>query len=365
MLRRIWAITQKEFIQLIRDRGTFIPFLLSPIMMLPLFAAAVHMDITHIPLVVADQSVSAASRAYLDAFTTSGSFDIVSEVSSQAGVVQAIDSGQASLGIVIPHDFAARLAQRQASVLLLVDGSDSFTTQSAANGAAAISAQYAVSLVRGQVSPLNAHVQILYNPDLQDLLFVVPGMIAFLMYGIALKLTAFSIVRERESGTIEALLVTPIRPMELMIGKTIPTLSLGVIDTFSGFIIGVFLLKVPFRGDLLLFMVLLSLFAFSSLGLGMAISSISNSQGQANQIATLMNMLAIFLSGFMFPAYAQPLLLRALGLVFPLTYVLPITNGIFIKGVGLNDLWPQTLALIVLTGVILFVGARFFRQRLD
>jgi ABC-2 type transport system permease protein len=365
MLRRIWAITQKEFIQLMRDRGTFIPFLLSPIFMLPLFVAAIHTDVRHIPMVVADQSMSVASRAYLNAFTTSDSFDIVSAVSSQADVVRAIDSGQASLGIVIPPDFAARLEEHQASVLMLVDGSDSYTTQSAANSAAAISGQYAVSLIGQRVSPVNAHIQILYNPDLRDLLFIVPGMIAFLMYGIALKLTAFSIVRERETGTIEAILVTPIRPLELMLGKTIPTLSITVIDTISGFVIGVYFLKVPFRGDLLLFMLSLTLFAFTSLGLGMTISSISNSQGQANQMATLMNMLAIFLSGFMFPLYAQPMFLRILGLVFPLTYILPITNGIFTKGVGLNDLWPQTLALLILTGLILFIGARFFRQRLD
>ncbi len=365
MLRRIWAITQKEFIQLIRDRGTFIPFLISPILMLPLFAAAVHTDVTHIPLVVADQSMSVASRAYLDAFTNSGSFDIVSSVASQADVVQKIDSGQASLGIVSPPDFAPRLQQHQATALLLVDGSDSFTTQAAANSAVAISEQYAIGLVGRRVSPVNEHVQVLYNPDLQDLLFIVPSMIAFLMYGIALKLTAFSIVRERETGTMEAILVTPIRPIELMLGKTIPTLSIGVIDTLSGFVIGVFVLKVPFRGDLLLFMLLLTLFAFSSLGLGMAISSLSNSQGQANQLATLMNMVALFLSGFMFPAYAQPLVLRLLGLIFPLTYIVPIANGIFIKGVGLNTLWPQTLALVVLTVIILFLGARFFRQRLD
>jgi ABC-2 type transport system permease protein len=365
MLRRIWAVIQKEFIQLIRNRLVLPGLVIGPVLELILFAVAIHTDVKHIPMVVADYSLSSASSSYLNAFTVSESFDIVSMVSGQADVIRAIDSGQASIGIVIPPDFATRIEQKDASVLMLVDGSDSFVTQSASNSAAAISGQYAISLTRQQVNPLNAHMQVLYNPDLQDLWYIVPGFGAFLLYGLALKLTAFAIVRERELGTIEALLVTPIRPIELMLGKTIPNLCIGIVNTVTILPIGILMFGVPFRGNLLLFSALSILFAVSGLGLGLAISSISQSQLQANQVSSLVNIAAMFLSGFMFPAYSLPLFLRVLGYVLPLTFFMPIINGVFIKGVGLDYLWVPVLSLAVLTGAIFFLGARFFRQRLD
>jgi ABC-2 type transport system permease protein len=365
MLRRIWALTQKEFIQLIRDRLVLPALLIGPLLELILFAVAIHTDVQHIPIAVADQSLSSASRSYLNAFGVTQSFDIVSTVSSQAEVVRAIDSGQASLGLVIPPDFAAHVVRGDAHVLMLVDGSDSFIAQAASTSAAAISQQYAIGLTRQPVSPLNAHIRILYNPDLNDLWFIVPGFGAFLLYGLALKLTAFAIVREREVGTIEALLVTPIRPIELMLGKTIPNLCVGILNAATILPIGVWMFGVPFRGSLLLFAGVSVLFAVSGLGLGLAISAVSQTQIQANQVATLMNIAAMFLSGFMFPAYSLPWLLRVLGYVLPLTFFMPIINGIFTKGIGLEDLWAPVLSLALLTSIIFFIGARFFRQKLD
>jgi ABC-2 type transport system permease protein len=366
MLRRIWAITQKEFIQFIRNRMVFFGLMLAAPLEIILFGVAIRTDVQHIPMVVNDQSLSAASRAYVRAFSDSTAFDVVVNAASQAEVIRAIDAGQASLGLVIPPDFAGRLAQGGANVLLVVDGSSSFTSQAAYRSADAISQQYAVSLVPRPVSsPLNASIRILYNPDLKDLLFIVPGMVGFLMYGISLKLTAFAIVREREIGTIEAILVTPIRPIELMLAKLIPTLCIAFVNMASALAAGLWAFKLPFRGSLFLYLALATLFSFAGLGLGLAVSSISQTQLQANQVASLLNMLAIFLSGFMFPAYSLPWVLRLLSYLLPLTYFVPITNGIFVKGVGLEALWPQTLALIVMIGVILFLGARLFRQRLD
>lgn len=365
MLRRTWAITQKEFIQLSRLPLVMIGMTVGVAVELVLLAVAVHNNVNHIPMVVADQSRSDTSRSYLTAFTGSGNFDIVAMVPDQASVIHAIDNGQASIGLVIPPNFAARVQQQAANVLMVVDGSDSFTTQTAYNNAAAISQQYAVSLTRRQFSPLNAHIQILYNPDLQDLWFIVPGFGAFLLFGIALKLTAFSIVREREAGTIEALLVTPIRPMELMIAKMIPNLCVAIFNMVLTFSIGILIFGVPFRGSILLFSALAGLFAIGSLGLGLAISSFSQSQLQANQLASLMNIAVMFLSGFMFPAYGLPLILRALGYTMPMTFFLPIVNGIITKGVSLNNLWSPVISLSVLTIVIFYIGARLFRQRLD
>jgi ABC-2 type transport system permease protein len=365
MLRRTWAITQKEFIQLWRFPLILIGLTVGPAIELILFAVAIHTDVKHIPMVVADQSLSAASRSYLTAFTDSGYFDVVAALPDQASVIHAIDSGQASLGLVIPVDFATRLGQNNATVMMLVDGSNSFVTQSAYSSAAAISQQYAVHLTRQPLSPVHAHIQILYNPDLQDLWFIVPGFGAFLLYGIALKLTAFAIVREREAGTIEALLVTPIRPIELMIAKMIPNLCVAVFNMILTFSLGILIFGVPFRGSLVLFAVLAGLFAIGSLGLGLAISSVSQSQVQANQLASLMNIAVMFLSGFLFPAYALPFFLRMLGDIMPMTFFMPIVNGIITKGVGINDLWAPVLSLTGLTIAIFFVGARSFRQKLD
>ena len=247
----------------------------------------------------------------------------------------------------------------------MVDGSDSFDAQSAYGNAAAISQQYAISLTPQQLSPLDAHIQILYNPDLEDLWFIVPGFGAFLLYGIALKLTAFAIVREREAGTIEALLVTPIRPIELMLGKMIPNLCVAVLNLALTFSVGILIFGVPFRGSLLLFSALASFFAIGSLGLGLAISSVSQTQVQANQLASLTNIAVMFVSGFMFPAYGLPLVLRAFGYIMPMTFFLPIVNGIITKGVGLNDLWTPVLSLAVLTVIIFYFSARSFRQNLD
>lgn len=364
MWRRIWAITQKEFIQLIRSM--ILPaIIIGPIVELILFAVAIHTDVQHIPMAVADQSLSPASQSYLTAFTNSGSFDIVATVPDETGVMQAIDSGQANIGILIPPDFATRVEQRNANVLMLVDGSSSFVTQAAASSAGAISDAYAVRLVSRQVTPLQAHMQILYNPDLQDLWFIIPGFGAFLLYGLSLKMTAFAIVREREVGTIEALLVTPIRPIELMLGKTIPNLLVGILNAATVLPIGILIFKVPFRGDILLFAALSILFALSGLGLGLAISSISQSQLQANQVSSLVNIAGMFVSGFMFPVYALPFALRAVGYLLPLTFFIPIVDGIFIRGVGLDALWVPVLSLTALTVVIFFVGASSFRQKLD
>lgn len=365
MLRRTWAITQKEFIQLSRLPLVMFGMTVGTAVELVLLAVAVHNSATHIPMVVADQSRSEASRSYLAAFTDSADFNIVAMVPNQASVLRAIDSGQAGIGLVIPADFATRVEQNDANVLLVADGSDSFDTQSAYGSAAAISQQYAIGLTRQQFSPLNAHIQILYNPHLEDLWSIVPSFGAFLLWGIGLKLTAFGIVREREAGTIEALLVTPIRPIELMLGKMIPNLCLAVLNLLMTFSVGMLIFGVPFRGSLLLFSVLAGLFAIGTLGIGLAISSVSQSQLQANQLATLMNIAVMFVSGFMFPVYGLPILLRAFGYIMPMTFFLSIVNGIVTKGVGLNDLWTPVISLTILTIVIFYFGALFFRQKLD
>jgi ABC-2 type transport system permease protein len=358
-------MAQKEFIQLFRERALLILLLLMPLLQLGLFAAAIHTDITHIPMVVADQSLSQASQSYLNAMVDSNYFDIVANVSGQDDMIKAIDQGQANVGILIPPDFAAKVKQGQANVLVLVDGSDSYITNSAYSTINAISQTYAISLIRLPANPLNMSIRILYNPDLNQLWFLVPGLLVALMQGITMNLTALAIVREREVGTIEALLVTPIRPIELMLGKTLPYLVVAFTNMSSIFFFATVVFGVPFQGNLLLFFLLSIIFAITGLGLGLAISTGSQTQMQAQQLGGMFNFVGMFLAGFLFPAYALPLVLRVIGAVFPMTYFLPIVRGVFTKGVGITAIWGPVAASIFLMVMILFAATRLFRQSLD
>jgi ABC-2 type transport system permease protein len=316
-------------------------------------------------MAVADQSLSQASQSYLNAMVDSNYFDIVANVSSQDDLMKAIDSGQANVGILIPPDFAAKVTQDQANVLVLVDGSDSYITNSAYSTINAISQTYSISLIRLPANPLNMSIRILYNPDLDQLWFLVPGLLVALMQGITMNLTALAIVREREVGTIEALLVTPIRPVELMLGKTLPYLVVAFVNMGSIFFFATVVFGVPFMGNLLLFFFLSIIFATTGLGLGLAISTASQTQMQAQQLGGMFNFVGMFLAGFLFPAYALPLVLRVIGGIFPMTYFLPIVRGVFTKGVGLAAIWQPVAASIFLLAVILFAATRLFRQSLD
>jgi ABC-2 type transport system permease protein len=377
MLRRIWAITQKEFIMTFRDRGTLFMILFVPLIQLVLFAYAIHMDVKHIPMVVSDQNMEPASRSYIDALVQSGYFDVVSTVSDRRLVVDAIDRGDAKLGFVIPSDFAQKLNRHEATVLFIVDGSDPFTTQSAYNAANIIAQQYTVKLIlddlnrTGQgssgssLTPLNAYIQILYNPDLKDLWFLIPGMIAMLLQTQTIILTALAVVREREVGTIEQILVTPIRPLELMLGKTLPNLLIALINLASIMAAGILGFGIPFQGNFMLFLGLIILYVFSGLGLGLLISSISQNQRQAQQLAMMTLFLGLLISGFVFPHYSMPLVLQWISYIFPLTAFIPISRGIFMKGIGLPFLTDQVVVLIVYDILVLFFAARLFRQTLD
>jgi ABC-2 type transport system permease protein len=317
-------------------------------------------------MVVADQSRSTSSRQYLASFTTSGTFDLVSDVSSEQEVVDSIDSGQASIGLIIPPDFAKKLEQNRATVLLLLDGSSSFTTQSAYNAANSISQQYAVSLMGQQVaSPLTPHIQILYNPDLVDLWFILPGMMVFMLQAIAMNFTSMCVVREREMGTIEAILVTPIRPLEFMIAKSVPQLFVCSLIGIILFIEAVFILGVPFLGNIFSLLLMAFVGILCGLGLGLVISTAVQTQNQSYQLAGLLNVSAMFLGGIFYPTYTLPLILKWVGYIFPSTYFVPVVRGMFLKGISPLDLWPQTLSMIVLMLATFGLAARLFKQNLD
>jgi ABC-2 type transport system permease protein len=375
MIQRIGAIIHKELIQHLRDRRTLAVLILTPLLQLMLFGYAVHMTVTHIPMVVVDQSLDIQSRAYLDDLVNSQYFDITGWEPDQADAAKAIDEGRARAGVIIPPDLGRHIQQGDAQVLFLVDGSDMFTSQSAYNAANLVSQNHAIQLKLSQSAsqaqpaasglPLISYVRVLYNPDMKDLWFMIPGMIAILLQQECVLLTALAVVRERETGTLEQILVTPIQPIELMVGKALPNLIIAMINMLTILAVGVYWFKMPFQGDFSLFFWLSVLFSLSGLGLGLLISSVSENQRQAQQLMLAISMIALILGGAFFPRYAMPKAIQLVGNLIPVTYFIPISRSIINKGVGLNYLALNALALVVYVLMILFVAVRTFRQRMD
>jgi len=377
MFRRIWAVLEKEFIQTLRDWQTLLIQLGLPIVQLFIFGYAIRTNVEHVPTVIADQSLDQASQAYVQAMVSSGYFDVVEFVNSEQAAIQAIDQGRAQAGIVIPPGFATNIERGAAEALLLVDGSDVFTSQTAYNSIVAISQSHSTSLMltrlertgrlAGQESllPLDTRIRILYNPNLDDLWFLIPGMIATILQTQTITLTAAAVVREREAGTIEQILVSPIRPTELLLGKIAPNLLISMINMFTILAIGVYWFGVPFQGNLGLFCWLAFMYVFSGLGMGLLISTISDNQKQTQQTAMLIMLIGLVLGGFMFPRYLMPPWIRIIGNLFPLTYFVPIARGIVTKGIGVEALWEQVVALIVYVVLVSFLSVRAFRQDME
>ncbi|MBN1178423.1 MAG: ABC transporter permease [Anaerolineae bacterium] len=375
MRRRTWAVIEKELMQMLRDPSTLVILLLIPVLQLVLFGFAINTNIDHIPTVVADQSLDAASHAYVEALANSTYFDIVGYVSDEAAVIRAIDAGTAQAGVVIPPGFAAQVERGSAQALFLIDGSEVFTTQAGYSLASLIAQMHASDVLLEKVArfglpvnlglPISTRTRVLYNPDQDQMRFSIPNMVALLLQTQSISLTAAAVVRERESGTIEQLLVTPIRPFELLLGKTIPNLVIAMINMLTVVALGVYLFGVPFQGSFWLFMGLSLIYVFSGLGLGLLISTLSQNMKQAQQMIMMVLMVGVILGGFMFPRYSMPPVLRALGNLFPLSYFIHISRGIIAKGVGAGPLWPNIGALLGYSVAILFVAVKSFRQRLD
>ena len=378
MAQRLLAIIHKELIQVLRDRRTLVIQLVMPLLMLFLFGYAVETQVLHQPTVVVDMSRDRQSLAYINAMVNTGFFDVVDYVESEKAAVQAIDIGRARVALVIPPRFATRIERREApQVLVLIDGSDVLSSQSALNATMTTAQRFAVDVVMEQVErtalsgqaasllPLDVRYRVLYNPDIESIIFMVPGLIGLLLQQQTLLLTAFAIVREREIGTIEQILVTPIRPWELMFGKIVPNVAISLINVGTILALGILWFKVPFNGDIWLFFALTFLFLFTSLGLGILISTIATSQKQAQELARVLILPAMMISGLLFPRESMPLLLQWLGSVIPVTYFLKISRGIITKGVGLESLHEPVIALVVFALVVFSLSSRTFRTRLD
>ena len=371
-LGRLKSIIWKEFIQMRRDRGTLGLMLGIPVMQLTLFGYAIRQDVRNLPTVVFDASRTQESRELVQRFGATGNFRIRGDVPSYAEAIRRVDAGRASAAIVIPEDFARRLKRgRSAQVQVLVDASDPTASQSAIGAALLVGQTGNVRIISRRLGvplqdggqPLDVRVRPLYNPALKSVLFIVPGIIGMILSNILIVITALGVVREREHGTLEQLIVTPLTRTEIMLGKITPYMLVGLVQLTAVLLVGSLVFRVPIRGSIPLIYAMSFLFVFASLGLGLLVSTLARNQAQAIQISFFFLLPNVLLSGFMFPREAMPPVAMEIGLLLPLTHFLQIMRGIVLKGVGLESLWPQALALVGFsTAFIAFSTLRFNKQ---
>ncbi|NLW23638.1 MAG: ABC transporter permease [Clostridia bacterium] len=367
-MHRIIAILKKEFLQMRRDRMTLGLVFMIPLVQLLLFGFAIQTEVKHIPTVVFDQSLSRESRDLLDSFSASGYFDIKYTVNGYSDVNRMIDSGKAKIGIVFPPDFAQSVNRGEsAQVQVLVDASDNMVANQAiaiANSIGLLKSQEILAQKVKILPPYDIRVRPWYNPDGITAYYMVPAILGVVVTMTMVLLTSMAIVRERERGTLEQLMVTPIKPFELMLGKILPYIVLGYIQITVALIIGVTVFDVPIRGSLLELYILTLFFITASLGLGILISNVAKNQMQAMQMGFFVMLPSIMLSGFMFPRDAMPRLIYYLSNLIPLTYYLDIIRGIVLKGIGFSYLVGQVVCLLVFSVVLLIASTLKFKKKI-
>ncbi len=374
----LWRVIVKELLQIRRDRRMIPVIFVAPLVMITIFGFAVNTDVTDVPLVLVDQDKSTTSRDLLSRFVRSGYFEVVGNEERAEDVDRWLVTGRAQLGLVIGSGFGSQIASgRTAALQLITDGSDA-SSASVALGYAGVLAQdfgaevqasrlraAAPALLQrpGQVSLVP---RVFYNPDLKSRWFYVPAVLAMILMVMTLILSAMGVVREKEVGTMEQLIVTPIRPWQLLVGKLAPFAMIGVIQVFLITAVTVFGFRVPLRGSFLLLFGLTLLFLLVTLGLGLLVSTIVSNQQQAMMGAAFMGMLPmVYLSGLIFPIDNMPHAVQLLTYLIPLRYYAEIIRGIFLRGSGIDTLWPQAVVLLGMGLAIMTIASLRFRKRLD
>lgn len=368
MLERIRQMVIKEFIQLFRDKRMKAIVFVTPIMQLMLFGYAVTTDVNRITTAFYDLDKSFESRELSQRLEASGYFRIVFHPESPQQVQELLDRSEVLCAVQINRGFSSDLKRRvPTEVQILVDGTDSNTATVAMDYANRIIAKYAKeSSPAGAASPvrMNVKTRAWYNPDLKSRNYNVPGVIAIVIMLTCLLLTSMAIVREREIGTMEQLMVTPLRPVEMILGKTIPFAIIGFVDVLLVTVTAVFWFDIPIKGSLQLMPLATAIYLLSVLGIGLFISTISKTQQQALMATFLFYVPAVLLSGFMFPIENMPKIIQYGTYINPLRYFLVIIRGIFLKGNGIAVLWPQMAALLLLGSLVITVSSLRFRKRM-
>jgi len=375
--RRLIPIVKKEFTHLFRDPLTLAMMIALPVLMLILYGYAASFDVRNVPLGVFDQSKTQESRQFIERFTSSGYFQLVEEFKSTEQFRDRMDGGKVRVIVDIPVDYARNLSSgKQAQIQVLVDGSDPTWASSAIGYVSGIFQTYyqdrlkvlfqRQGMTKAANNPVDLEQRIWYNPDLKSVNFYIPGLIAVIMMQISATLTSLAIVSEKEQGTMEGLIVSPIRKNELMLGKVLPYVIVAFLDVIIVTVVGFLLFGVMVKGDYLLLLFCAFIYLLGAMGFGILISTAAKSSQEAMQLATLTTMLpSILLSGFIFPVSNMPWALQALSLIIPARYFIDILRAIYLKGVGLDCFWQPFVMMTALTIFNLYSSTRSFKKRLD
>ncbi|MFB3881257.1 MAG: ABC transporter permease [Armatimonadota bacterium] len=377
MILRTWMVAWKESIQILRDARSLVVVIVLPVLMLVIYGYAINLDVRHVRLAVYDQDRTRASRDLIGAFTRSERFDAVAELDCYEAVTQTLDDGVARVALVIPVRFSADLSRgRSVPVQVIVDGSDSTTASTAIGYAAAILQQQSVlisleavrrtGLATGDsVLPLDARMRFWYNPELKSANFMVPGLIAVILMMLSALLTSMTVVRERERGTIESLIVSPVMPHEVMLGKLAPYVAIAFADVILVIAAGRLLFRVPLLGSPALVLACSAIFLTAALGIGLLVSTLSRNQQTAMTVAMLATQLpSMLLSGFLFPISAMPRIMQLITNIIPARHFLVIVRGIFLKGSGIALVWQPALFLLALGVGLVALSSLRFRKKL-
>jgi ABC-type multidrug transport system permease subunit len=380
MFRCIAAIVTKEWIQIKRDKLTLAIILLMPVLQLLATGLAIQKELRNLPTVICDQSNSSYSREFIDALKNSQYFLPKYNVQSQDEIDKKITAGQAQVGIFIPDDYAKKIIKGKTSdVHMTLDGSNAGAARLAINMSSLIASNMGQTILRKRImalqsnsdefavnieQPIDIKSQVLYNPDLKFAFFIVPGLLGMILQMLTMLFTSFAIVRERERGTLEQLMVTPISSTDLMIGKLIPYIVIGFIDMILSIIVMIWFFNIPISGQFWVLIVTSTIFLICSLGIGILISTLASTQVQAIQITFSITVPTLLLTGFVFPLDPIPMYIKWISYCLPLTYYLDIIRGIVVRGAGMLELWPQTLMLLVFAFGLIFLSVLRFRKKI-
>ena len=376
MPRRISAIIYKEYLHIFRDKIALIMLIFFPMFVLFLFGYAINLDITHIPLAVYDQDRSEDARTLTDKFIQSGYFDLAQRLYSETQINPCVDRREVKVVLNIPQDFSKDIHNgKETPVQLIIDGSD--------NNTATIIMGYANSLIttfsremlgelllsRGMTFPaqlptVDLRPNIWYNPELKSSIFLIPGLIGMILMSITVIRISITIVREKERGTMEGLLVAPLKPIELMIGKIIPYIVIAYVSLALIMLLSRFLFQIPLRGNIFTLFGLSGIFIAASLGIGLYISNVAETAQTAWLMGFLSSILpTIILSGFIFPIESMPYPIQLITYLFPIRYFLVILRGIILKGVGITILYPEALILLIFALAMITISALRFKKK--
>jgi ABC-2 type transport system permease protein len=367
---RLVGMMWKELVQLRRDPMALTLALFIPVALLFIFGYAINTDVRNLSTVVLDEARDVESQKLLEAFANTRYFALRFRAGSLDEVARLIDRGEAKVGIVIPPDFSERLRGRAAtSIQVIVDASDPQVAVSAVNAATALGLDRSIEILRrggvGIDAGLDVRIRAWYNPDQESALFIVPGLIGALLMQTTITIMAVAVVRERERGTLEALVVSPLKRWEIMLGKILPNLLVAYGQMTLALAVAHYVFAVPIRGSVALLYAVSAVFMLGTLGIGIYVSTMSRTVPQAMQLGFLAILPSIYLSGLLFPLEGMPEPAQYIARILPITYFLRVIRGIVLKGIGLADLWPDVWPLVAFGAVIFTLAVLRFRKSLD